>query len=80
MNHVVHYHLPLKDRFTHRNGRTARMTASGTAYVLAHEERKKMEYLDYGMDVYQLPTSVVCKTTLYQTIYISGGRKQAEQN
>ena len=32
MKHVIHYHLPLKeDEFTHRNGRTARMQASGTA-------------------------------------------------
>ncbi|MBC5841089.1 MAG: DEAD/DEAH box helicase [Flavobacteriaceae bacterium] len=77
MNHVIHYHLPLKeDEFTHRNGRTARMTASGTAYVIAHDSEKKMEYLDYGMDVYQLPASVVLpKPPLYQTIYISGGKK-----
>ncbi|MBU0940352.1 MAG: DEAD/DEAH box helicase [Bacteroidetes bacterium] len=77
MNHVIHYHLPLKeDEFTHRNGRTARMTASGTAYVIAHDSEKKMEYLDYGMDVYQLPAGVVLpKPPLYQTIYISGGKK-----
>ena len=77
MNHVIHYHLPSKeDEFTHRNGRTARMTASGTAYVIAHDSEKKMEYLDYGMDVYQLPASIVLpKPPLYQTIYISGGKK-----
>ena len=29
---IVHYHLPLKsEEFTHRNGRTARMNANGTA-------------------------------------------------
>jgi hypothetical protein len=34
MKHVIHYHLPAKeDEFTHRNGRTARMLATGTAYV-----------------------------------------------
>ena len=77
MNYVIHYHLPSKeDEFTHRNGRTARMTASGTAYVIAHESEKKMEYLDYGMDVYQLPASIVLpKPPLYQTIYVSGGKK-----
>ena len=32
MKHVVHYHLPIHEHeFTHRNGRTARMHASGTA-------------------------------------------------
>ena len=34
MKHVIHYHLPSKeDEFTHRNGRTARMLASGTSYI-----------------------------------------------
>lgn len=43
MKHVIHYHLPLKeDEFTHRNGRTARMMSSGTAYVLIHETEKKI--------------------------------------
>ena len=77
MNHVIHYHLPLKeDEFTHRNGRTARMTASGTAYVIAHDSEKKMDYLDYGVEVYQLPINIVLpKPPLYQTIYVSGGKK-----
>jgi superfamily II DNA/RNA helicase len=42
MNHVIHYHLPSKeDEFTHRNGRTARMLSTGTAYIIAHESEKK---------------------------------------
>ena len=42
IKHVIHYHLPFKeDEFTHRNGRTARMKATGTAYIIIHEERKK---------------------------------------
>jgi superfamily II DNA/RNA helicase len=41
MNHVIHYHLPSKeDEFTHRNGRTARMLSTGTAYIIAHESEK----------------------------------------
>jgi superfamily II DNA/RNA helicase len=45
MNHVIHYHLPSKeDEFTHRNGRTARMLATGTAYVIAHESEKNRLY------------------------------------
>jgi superfamily II DNA/RNA helicase len=44
MNHI-HYHLPSKeDEFTHRNGRTARMLATGTAYVIAHESEKNRLY------------------------------------
>lgn len=77
MKHVIHYHLPLKeDEFTHRNGRTARMQASGTAYVIAHESEKKMDYLDYGMEVLQVEnTTTLPKPPEFQTIYISGGKK-----
>jgi superfamily II DNA/RNA helicase len=32
MNHVIHYHLPSRDEFTHRNGRTARMLSTGNLH------------------------------------------------
>ena len=77
MKHVIHFHLPSKeDEFTHRNGRTARMLASGTAYIIAHESEKKMEYLDYGMPVLNIENaSTLPKPPEFQTIYISGGKK-----
>jgi superfamily II DNA/RNA helicase len=35
IRYIVHYHLPLnEDAFVHRNGRTARMDASGTAILI----------------------------------------------
>ena len=47
MKHVIHYHLPLQEHeFTHRNGRTARMNASGTAYLIFHENEYRPKYLD----------------------------------
>ncbi len=77
MKHVIHYHLPLKeDEFTHRNGRTARMLASGTAYVIIHESEKKLDYLDYEMPVLNLKSATTLpKPPEFQTIYISGGKK-----
>ena len=46
VEHVVHYHLPINEEaFTHRNGRTARWEASGTAYLLLHHEETIPEYL-----------------------------------
>ncbi len=77
MKHVIHYHLPSKeDEFTHRNGRTARMLASGTAYIIAHESEKKMDYLDYGMPVLHVENATTLpKPPEFQTIYISGGKK-----
>lgn len=77
MKHVIHYHLPSKeDEFTHRNGRTARMLASGTAYIIAHESEKKMDYLDYGMPVLNVDSATTLpKPPEFKTIYISGGKK-----
>lgn len=77
MKHVIHYHLPLKeDEFTHRNGRTARMLASGTAYIVAHESEKKIDYLDYRMAVLNVENATTLpKPPQFQTIYISGGKK-----
>jgi len=77
MKHVIHYHLPLKeDEFTHRNGRTARMLASGTAYIVAHESEKKMDYLDYRMPILNFENATnLPKPPEFQTIYISGGKK-----
>ena len=77
MKHVIHYHLPSKeDEFTHRNGRTARMLASGTAYILIHESEKKADYLDYKMSVLNIDNATKLPNPPdFQTIYISGGKK-----
>jgi ATP-dependent RNA helicase DeaD len=77
MNHVIHYHLPSKeDEFTHRNGRTARMLASGTAYIVAHESEKKMDYIDYTTTVLNVDNATTLpKAPEFQTIYVSGGKK-----
>jgi superfamily II DNA/RNA helicase len=77
MKHVIHYHLPSKeDEFTLRNGRTARMLATGTAYVIFHESEKKLDYIDYGMSVLEVDnTTKLPKPPEFQTIYISGGKK-----
>ncbi len=77
MKHVIHYHLPLKeDEFTHRNGRTARMLSSGTAYIIHNETEKKLDYIDYGMKVLAIENSTnLPKPPQFQTVYISGGKK-----
>jgi ATP-dependent RNA helicase DeaD len=77
MKHVIHYHLPAKeDEFTHRNGRTARMLASGTAYLIIHDSEKKLDYIDYNMPVLKVDNATTLpKPPEFQTIYISGGKK-----
>ena len=39
MNYIIHYQFPgTLEEFTHRNGRTARVNAKGTAYVINWEK------------------------------------------
>lgn len=77
MKHVIHYHLPAKEsEFTHRNGRTARMHASGTAYIISYKEDKLPDYLSDNLKTFQLKTgNPLPKRPEYQTIYVSGGKK-----
>ena len=77
MKHVIHYHLPTKEEeFTHRNGRTARMLSSGTAYVIFNESEKKLDYIDYRMPVLNIENAInLPKPPEFQTVYISGGKK-----
>lgn len=77
MKHVIHYHLPLHaHEFVHRNGRTARMHASGTSYLIFHRDEERPAYVDNSLEElaltkkYSLP-----KLPEFQTLYISGGKK-----
>lgn len=46
VNYVIHYHMPLSaESWTHRNGRTARMGADGTAYVITAEGENIPDYV-----------------------------------
>ena len=43
IKYIIHYHLPEKpESFTHRNGRTARMNASGTAFLLLDRDEARL--------------------------------------
>jgi ATP-dependent RNA helicase DeaD len=77
MKHVIHYHLPSKeDEFTHRNGRTARMLATGTAYIIVHDSEKQLDYIDYSMAILKVDNATALpKPPEFQTVYISGGKK-----
>lgn len=77
MNHVIHYHLPLQaHEFVHRNGRTARMKSSGTAYVILHQDEPRPAYLDKSLETLKLPTRLpLPEPPEFITLYISGGKK-----
>jgi superfamily II DNA/RNA helicase len=75
LNFIIHYQLPLKlEEFTHRNGRTARMNASGTAYVLKWIEEPLPEFINCT-DILKLTDKETAILSQWSTLFISGGRK-----
>ncbi len=75
IKYIIHYQLPLKlDEFTHRNGRTARMNEQGTAYVIRWEKEKKSEFME-DAEIEILQNKPIPKTSKWETLFISGGRK-----
>lgn len=77
MKYVIHYHLPLHEHeFLHRNGRTARMHASGTAYILLHRNEERPRYLPESLAEFKIPANKpLPNPPRFQTIYVSGGKK-----
>jgi len=76
IEHVIHYQLPHNEEaFTHRNGRTARMHAKGTSYlVLAPDELPS--YLKKIPEIEELPSkNRIPKPTEWETLYIAAGKK-----
>lgn len=74
---VIHYHLPIdSDVWTHRNGRTARIDASGTVYVIVsdHDSIPVFITFDRKFDPPVAPSSPI--TSPIATIYFSAGKKE----
>lgn len=77
IKHVVHYQLPLtEEAFIHRNGRTARMQATGDAYLILAEDESLPGYLNKNLE--ELPISktlTLPPPPIFACLYISAGKK-----
>ena len=76
IEYVIHYQLPHNEQaFLHRNGRTARMHAGGTAYLILSED-ESLPYLESAPPVEELPTkNILPKPAVWATLYIAAGKK-----
>ena len=80
LKYIIHYHLPLKKQeFTHRNGRTARMNSEGSAYILQYEKERLPDFIRAINppieDLEDLPSVKKKEAIIWDTIFVSGGRK-----
>jgi ATP-independent RNA helicase DbpA len=77
IRYIIHYHLPhTEDIFTHRNGRTARMDATGTAILILSEDEKLPEYIQEETEEIKLTeTYPIPDKPQWATLFIAAGKK-----
>lgn len=77
IRYIIHYHLPAtEEAFIHRNGRTARMEASGTAILIIGPQEDLPSYVDASIEKVELPeTCSLPEKPKWSTLYIAAGKK-----
>jgi superfamily II DNA/RNA helicase len=76
VEYIIHYQLPYtEDAFLHRNGRTARMNAKGTSYLIIADD-EQYPFLKSEIETEDLNGKFALpKDSEWQTLYIAGGKK-----
>ena len=77
IQNVIHFQLPhTEDVFIHRNGRTARMNAKGTAYLLLGEGEFVPTFIKDTPGLEALSSeNKIPENTCWCTLYIAAGKK-----
>lgn len=76
IKNVVHYQLPPKeDAFIHRNGRTARMDASGSSFLVLKAEEELPDYINKDIPDFTYTSTNKNLQTKYTTLYLNLGKK-----
>ncbi|MBO9632864.1 MAG: DEAD/DEAH box helicase [Chitinophagaceae bacterium] len=77
IRYIIHYQLPeTRESYTHRNGRTARMDASGTAILVLASHERIPEYITPAPSEITLPENAVLpQKPEWTTLFIAAGKK-----
>src|ERR1700722_8007259 len=77
IRYIIHYHLPATEEvYTHRNGRTARMDASGTAILILSPEESLPGFIHDRPEPLEIPTATTLPTKpKWTTLFVSAGKK-----
>jgi superfamily II DNA/RNA helicase len=77
IRYIIHYHLPSSEEvFTHRNGRTARMDASGTAILMQGPDESLPDYIDKTATALVLPDTLeLPEKPKWSTLFLAAGKK-----
>jgi ATP-dependent RNA helicase DeaD len=77
VRYIIHHQLPhTQDIFTHRNGRTARMDASGTVIIILGKNEYLPSFIEQDIDEITLPQKIeLPQKPAWTTIFIAAGKK-----
>lgn len=77
VENVVHYHLPLtSEAYTHRNGRTARVSREGNVYLLLGPEERLADYIVPDSSYSPDPAASGELKSGLELLYITGGKRE----
>ncbi len=77
VRNIIHYHQPLtEETYTHRNGRTARVSAEGDIFVLVGPDEDVRDYITFDTTRYLDPDRRYVSDTTFETLYFSAGRRE----
>ena len=76
VEHIVHYHLPVSEQaYIHRNGRTARVDATGQAYVITAPDEALPDWVSIDELFEMHPAARMAKPAM-TTLYFQAGKKE----
>ncbi len=77
IRYIIHYHLPpTEEIFLHRNGRTARMDASGTVVMIINPDEKIPDYVhEEAIPIELSEEPVLPEKPKWSTLFIPLGKK-----
>lgn len=76
VEHIVHYHLPLTEQvYIHRNGRTARVDATGQAYVITAPGEDLPQWIETNGKMQPEPARQMPAPAM-ATLYFQAGKKE----
>ncbi len=76
VEHIIHYHIPVSEQaYIHRNGRTARVDATGNAYVITAPDEQLPEWVTIEEDFALQPKKRLPAAPM-ATLYFQAGKKE----
>lgn len=77
VDNVIHYHQPTSEQaWTHRNGRTARVDATGTVYDIVSESDTVPEYIEFDREYIPDGSESRPMRSDVATLYFAAGKKE----